>query len=250
MFAIILPVAASALIGPLLFYQRKAKKKGVLITQKITIYDFCSQIDLGGSFLLAAGLAMFLLPFTIAGATTAKWAQGHIIALIVVGFVTLAGLVAYEHFFATHPILPARYFKNLTIVLSCSLGFLDVFGFASTHTYLYPWAVIVHVSVNLNTHSLSLSSHPFRRLITLTNMFLLEYGPSRSNVPQLHQWSVAVSVCNHCGIHHVQDATVQVACGNRSSHQNDRVRIDGATSWCQQQLGRDLHRSVDSGHVS
>lgn len=181
MFAIIMPVAASALIGPLLFYQRKAKKKGVLITQKITFYDFCSQIDLGGSFLLAAGLVMFLLPFTLAGASTGKWGQGHIIALIVVGAVTLAGLVAYEHFFATHPILPARYFKNLTIVLCCSLGFLDVFGFASTHTYLYPWAVIVHVSVNLNIHTPSVNS-----LTTASNVFLRTWAletPHSSTTP-------------------------------------------------------------------
>lgn len=137
MFALIMPVAATALIAPLLYYQRKAKKQRVLLTQKLTLYDFCSQIDLGGSFLLAAGFAMFLLPFTLAGTSTGKWKQGHIIALIVVGLVTLIGLVFYEALIAAHPIVPARYFKNLTIVLCCSLGFLDTFGFAGTHTYLY-----------------------------------------------------------------------------------------------------------------
>ena len=99
--------------------------------------NFVPQIDLGGSFLLAAGFAMFLLPFTLAGTSTGKWGEGYIIALIVVGAVTLIGLIFYEGFFAAHPILPARYLKNSTIVLACSLGFLDNVGFQVTHTYLY-----------------------------------------------------------------------------------------------------------------
>jgi len=137
MFALIMPVAATALVAPLFYYQRKAKKQGVLVTVKITAREFCSQIDLGGSFLLAAGFAMLLLPFTLAGTSTGKWKQGHIIALIVIGVVTLAGLIFYEAVIATHPIVPPRYLRNLTIVLCCSLGFLDTFGFTATHTYLY-----------------------------------------------------------------------------------------------------------------
>lgn len=148
MFALIMPAAASALILPLMYYQRKAKKQSVLLTQKLTLYEFCSQIDLGGSFLLAAGFAMFLLPFTIAGASTEKWKQGYIIALIVVGLVTLIGLVFYEALIATHPIVPPRYLKNLTIVLCCTLGFLDTFGFSGTHTYLYTCKLPLLVQVS------------------------------------------------------------------------------------------------------
>lgn len=136
MFAIIMPVAASALIGPLLFYQRRARKLNVVLTQRITLRGFCSQIDLGGSFLLAAGFSMFLIPFSLAGTTPDKWDTGYIIALIVVGAVTLIGLVVYEGYVAIHPILPVRYFKNLSIIICSSLGFLDSLGFQGTHTYL------------------------------------------------------------------------------------------------------------------
>jgi hypothetical protein len=144
MFAIIMPVAATALVGPLLYYQRRAKRMSVVLTQKMTLRDFCSQIDLGGTFLLAAGFSMFLIPFSLAGTTPGRWNTGYIIALIVVGAVTLVGLMAYEVFVAAHPILPARYLKNLSIVICCSLGFLDTLGFQATHTYLYTWATIVH----------------------------------------------------------------------------------------------------------
>lgn len=144
MFAIIMPVAATALIGPLLYYQRRAKMMSVVLTQKMTLRDFCSQIDLGGTFLLAAGFSMFLIPFSLAGTTPRRWNTGYIIALIVLGACTLCGLILYEIFVAAHPILPARYFRNASIVICCSLGFLDNLGFQATHTYLYTWATTVH----------------------------------------------------------------------------------------------------------
>lgn len=165
-----MPVAATALVAPLLYYQRKAKKQSVLVTQKITVYEFCSQIDLGGSFLLAAGFAMFLLPFTLAGTSTGKWKQGHIIALIVVGVVTLVGLIFYEAFIAAHPIVPPRYLKNLTIVLACSLGFLDSFGFAATHTYLYTCKSILY-SCRKYFHSCIASSQHFCILLVQQHKF-------------------------------------------------------------------------------
>lgn len=139
-----MPIAASPLIGALLFYQRKAKKQEVVRTTRLTVYQFCSQFDLGGSVLLGAGFAMFLIPFSLAAVTPSRWSTGWIIALIVLGVVTLIGLIGYEGYVAKYPILPARYLKELSIVICCLLGLLDTFGFQGTHTYLYTWATIVH----------------------------------------------------------------------------------------------------------
>ncbi|KAI6833607.1 hypothetical protein KC332_g4936 [Hortaea werneckii] len=143
MFAIIMPCAASVIIGSLLFYQRKAKKEGYVAVEKMTIHEFCSQLDLGGSFLLAAGFAMFLIPFSVASLTPGRWDTGWIIALIVVGFCILIGLLFYERFVAKHPVLPARYLQNVSIVLCCLLAFFDTLGFQATHTYFYTWTVMV-----------------------------------------------------------------------------------------------------------
>jgi hypothetical protein len=139
-----MPIVASGIIGSLLYYQRKAKKQQLYVSAKLTVREFCSQLDLGGSFLLAAGFAMFLIPFSLAGTTPSNWKTSWVIALIVIGFVTLIGMLCYEGYVAQHPILPARYLRNGTIVLCCLLGALDTFGFQGTHTYLYTWAVIVH----------------------------------------------------------------------------------------------------------
>lgn len=58
MFALIMPFAASFIVGSLLYYQRKARKQGLVVTERMTVYEFCSQLDLGGSVLLGVGFAI------------------------------------------------------------------------------------------------------------------------------------------------------------------------------------------------
>lgn len=139
-----MPIVASWLIGSLLYYQRRAKRQHLYESPKLTIKEFCSQLDLGGAILLAGGFAMFLIPFSLAGSTPSNWKTGWIIALIVLGFAVLVGMVFYEKYVPANPIVPARYLRNITVVLCCLMGLLDTFGFQATHTYLYTWAVVVH----------------------------------------------------------------------------------------------------------
>ncbi|KAF2164861.1 hypothetical protein M409DRAFT_37019 [Zasmidium cellare ATCC 36951] len=142
MFAIILPVCVPILVGPMLYYQRKARKKNIVLTEKMTPLQLASQIDLVGSFLLVAGFGMFLIPFSLAGSTPSKWSTGWIIALIVLGAACIGLLLVYEGKVAAHPILPPRYFTSLTIIICSVIGGLDAFGVGVTHTYLYTWATV------------------------------------------------------------------------------------------------------------
>ncbi|QDS73308.1 hypothetical protein FKW77_005985 [Venturia effusa] len=145
MFAIFMPFCAIPLVGVLLFYQRRCKtisRRGE--NRTLSFLRFCSQLDLGGVLLLVAGSSMFLLPFSLSATTPKKWRTPWVIALIILGFVTLICLVYYEARVATHPILPPKYLRNTSIVLCCLLGALDAFGFASTHAYFYPWLTIAH----------------------------------------------------------------------------------------------------------
>lgn len=144
MLGFILPTCGSFIIITLFYYQRKAKKLGIVQTKKVTFYEFFSQIDGGGLFFLCAGFAMFFLPISLAATTPSNWKTGWIIALIVLGAILLIALPLYENFFAKHPILPPHYFRNQTIVLAISIAFLDNLCFAATHTYLYTWVVVAH----------------------------------------------------------------------------------------------------------
>ncbi|EFX01082.1 siderochrome-iron transporter [Grosmannia clavigera kw1407] len=144
MFAFLMPFGASFIIGTLLWYQRKARKLGILHTQTITLYGFCSEIDLGGMLLFIAGFACFLLPLTIAAQEKNGWRTGWIIALIIIGAFLLICLPYYETYYSRHPIIPMFYLKNATIILSCLLVMTDSIGFSATHTYLYDWGAVAH----------------------------------------------------------------------------------------------------------
>jgi len=89
MFAILMPFCASFIILTLLYYQRKAKKAGIVVTKRMTIYDFCSLIDLGGVILLSGGFAMLLLPISLAATTPSRWQTPYLDALMGLGIAFL-----------------------------------------------------------------------------------------------------------------------------------------------------------------
>lgn len=146
MFAILMPFCASFIIATLLYFQRKAKKAGLIPKPhaRITIYDFCSQIDLGGTLLFVTGFAMLLLPLSLAATTPARWRTPYLDVLIALGGIFLIALPFYEKHQAKHPIIPMHYFTNLSIVTSLLLIATDSLGFSCTHTYLYSWSIISH----------------------------------------------------------------------------------------------------------
>jgi MFS family permease len=142
MLAILMPFCASFIITTLLYYQAKAKKQGLAPRVKIGLVEFCSQIDLGGVILFCGGLALVLVPLTLAATTPSQWKTPYLIALIVIGVVLLVALPFYEHFIAKHPIVPPRYFANRTIAVCLFLIAIDSLGFACTHTYIYTWVTV------------------------------------------------------------------------------------------------------------
>ena len=145
MLAILMPFCASFLITTLLYYQIRAKKMGLAPpSPKISVYEFCSQIDLGGVILFSGGLALLLVPMTLAATTPSQWRTPYLDALIAVGGVLLILLPFYELYVAKHPVVPVQYFKNKTILICLFLISTDSLGFACTHTYIYAWSTIAH----------------------------------------------------------------------------------------------------------
>ena len=85
MFAILMPAGASPLVATLITYQRRARKRGLAPPLRISVFDFCSQIDLGGMLLLCGGLAMLLLPMTLTQRTPGQWATPWVGAVMGLG---------------------------------------------------------------------------------------------------------------------------------------------------------------------
>ncbi|KAJ5379048.1 major facilitator superfamily domain-containing protein [Penicillium cosmopolitanum] len=143
MFAILMPFGSSFIITTLLYYQTRAKSLGIVQRQSMKIYDFCSQIDLGGVILFSGGFALVLIPLTLAATTSSRWKTPYLDGLIAVGVVLLIAFPFYECLLARYPFMPPSYFINSTISLCLFLIATDSIGFSCTHAYLYTWATVV-----------------------------------------------------------------------------------------------------------
>ncbi|CAK7270489.1 hypothetical protein SEPCBS119000_004117 [Sporothrix epigloea] len=110
---------------------------------KMTPYNIASNIDLGGLLIMIISMAFILIPLSLAALQPRGYRTPWVIALIVVGAVSLLIVFpAYEHAVAAHPIFPLRYARHRAIGLAFLLYFTDYMAAAVSHGYLYNWAII------------------------------------------------------------------------------------------------------------
>jgi hypothetical protein len=74
-----------------------------------------------GIFLLAAGLVLFLLPFSLAGSTAGTWRSASVISMLVVGMLCLIAFGVVERFVAPKPFVPFHLLVSRTILGACIL---------------------------------------------------------------------------------------------------------------------------------
>ncbi|KAJ4315091.1 hypothetical protein N0V84_008539 [Fusarium piperis] len=132
MWSIILPVTAIPTIGIMLWMGRRAKNIG-LITERLSLLHgapsgaigkakhIATQLDLIGALLLIGGLAMTLLPMTIAGRrNTDRWEEPSSIVLLIVGVLTFAAFLVWDGKFASNPIIPYRTIRERNVIIACT----------------------------------------------------------------------------------------------------------------------------------
>ncbi|CAK7206638.1 hypothetical protein SEUCBS139899_009440 [Sporothrix eucalyptigena] len=154
-WAIVLPAVAIPMYALLKYYQIKAKKTGIIVFEKGRKITFKSalnymivDVDIIGVFMFAAGLTIFLLPFTLASSAPHGWKTGYIIAMIVVGFVLLVSFGFYEGFVAQKPFLDGRYLTDRTVMGACLLDFVYQISYYCYALYFTSFLqVVFNVSV-------------------------------------------------------------------------------------------------------
>ncbi|KAJ3541158.1 hypothetical protein NM208_g4734 [Fusarium decemcellulare] len=132
MWAIVLPVTAIPTISIMLWMGRRAKNIG-LITEKLSLLHgapsgavgkarhIFTQLDIIGALLLIGGLAMTLLPMTIAGRNnTDRWEKPSSIVLLIVGVLTFIGFLVWDGKFASNPIIPYRTIRERNVIVACA----------------------------------------------------------------------------------------------------------------------------------
>jgi hypothetical protein len=135
-FAIILPFVAAPLFSVLQYNKIKATRQGLLVKKKsgrtwreaIWFYiiefdrEFATEVLLLPTpspeltnllhltvlavFLLAGGLVLFLLPFSLAASTSDEWRSASIVSMLVIGFVMLVAFGLVERFVSPKPFIP------------------------------------------------------------------------------------------------------------------------------------------------
>lgn len=127
-FAIILPVVAAPLFTILKLNLRKAKQQGMLTAESSnrtilqSTLHYLQEFDAMGVILLASGLVVFLLPFTLADSAPSGWRTAYIIGMLVTGFTLLILFAIHERFLAKQPFIPFSILTSRTVAGACLLS--------------------------------------------------------------------------------------------------------------------------------
>ncbi|WVO24073.1 uncharacterized protein IAS62_005437 [Cryptococcus decagattii] len=148
-FAIVLPVVAMPLFLVLFLNKRKAQKAGLIVkvssgrTFWQSVWYYIVEFDVLGVFLLAAGLVLFLLPFSIASSAADEWRQDYIIAMLVVGLVLLILFVLAERFAAPRPFIPYRVVLSRGVIGAGLLDFTYQVAYYCWYDYFTSYLQVV-----------------------------------------------------------------------------------------------------------
>lgn len=130
-FAIVVPVVVSPLIFLLLWNQNKAKKAGLNVSSGITwswagVKQYLIEVDAFGILLLASGMALFLLPFSLYSYQSQGWRAPMIYLMLIFGGLLLISFVLYERFYAPKTFIPYSLLMDRTVLSAC-LMFMTYF---------------------------------------------------------------------------------------------------------------------------
>lgn len=147
-FSIITPVVVLPLI--ILFWVQlaRAKKQGLVSKRRPEIspraaYRFCIDMDLVGIILLAAAMALILVPCSIGFRQKLGWKDPKIIAMTVVGCVLLCVFAAYEKFLAPVNFVPFSALSDRTIFFAGLMLFFLFFNSAVWGSYFTSMLMVV-----------------------------------------------------------------------------------------------------------
>lgn len=150
MWCIIYPVCALPLMLTLFITGRRARKNGVLdkyaspfqkLGGKRLLIELFWQLDVIGIILLIAVFALILVPLTLAGGTTSKWGEAHIIAPLVVGILTVPVWVFWQ-MKAKHPLVPFYLLKDRSVWGALGIALMLNFAWYCQGDFLYTVLVV------------------------------------------------------------------------------------------------------------
>jgi MFS family permease len=137
-FAILTPIVCLPLFFLFWLNYRKAKKTGLIVKResKGTFFQslkyYVIEFDILGILLIAGGLALFLLPFSLYTFQALRWRSPMIICMLVFGILLIIAFALYERFLAPKTFIPYELLMDRTVMGACVLS-------ASLFVSFYIW---------------------------------------------------------------------------------------------------------------
>ncbi|KAF2178370.1 MFS general substrate transporter [Zopfia rhizophila CBS 207.26] len=163
-FTIVIPVVVLPLCALFFWNQHKAKKAGLILSSKTslslaTVKNYAIEVDLIGIIILAAGMALFLLPFSLYSYQADEWRSPMIICMITFGVLLLVAFAIYERSFAPVTFIPFNLLMDRTVFLA---GIMFVFVFFNSAVWGSYFFSMLQVVWNLNVTQASYVSAIYR----------------------------------------------------------------------------------------
>ncbi|CAE6492567.1 unnamed protein product [Rhizoctonia solani] len=154
-FAIITPAIMAPAIMTLFAAERRAKKKGELVSGRPTdeskprrsvfqlLREFTTQMDIVGLVLLGLIFGLILFPISLAKTVHGGWSNANMIVMISVGAACVPVFVVWERFFATQAIMSRRLITNRAFQAAVGIHFFHQFAdpFWSLYLSSFVWVV-------------------------------------------------------------------------------------------------------------
>ncbi|TIB74620.1 hypothetical protein E3Q23_02604 [Wallemia mellicola] len=137
--------------------QNKANKDGQINVRETKVpfqekcYNFCSDIDIVGLYLLLGWLVYIFLPIVLTGQSSMEWDGSTLPLMVIVGVtVIFPSFIYWESHNAVHPILPLRFLLNRTIISTCIINLCDFISFSLSFNTLTQF---IYVATDYNDAS-------------------------------------------------------------------------------------------------
>ena len=177
MWAFIFPLSAVPLLGCLIHMQIKARKtpewqemtkeinsqrkhsKKSLAYWKTLVTELFWDLDVVGLLHVILILGLILVPFTLAGGVTSKWARASTIVPLVIGVVLIPVFVMWEAKFARSPIMPLPLMKDRGVWSALLIAILLNWIWYMPNDFMYTVLIVgMNASVKAATRITSLYS--------------------------------------------------------------------------------------------
>lgn len=151
LWAIVIPCVVGPLCVIFFWNEHKARRQGVIEDTTVSIRDitpaavwkYIIEVDLFGIIILAAGMALFLLPFNIYSMQSEGWKSPMIIAMIIVGGLLIIFFAFYERYLAPVTFIPFHLLLDRSVFFGGTMFVFVFFNSAVWGSYFSSMLLVV-----------------------------------------------------------------------------------------------------------